>query len=113
MIIFSLFGTMTGFLLTGLAQNYGQLLACRFVTGIFGATAPVAQACITALVPGPQRPKFLAAIGASISLAFVIGPGIGSGLGEFGIRVPFFVSSGLGGTFTNSYLTPSLCHIAV
>ena len=31
-----------------------------------------------------------------ISLAFIAGPGLGSGLAEFGIRVPFFVSSGLG-----------------
>ena len=96
MILFSLFGTMAGSLLTGLAQNYGQLLACRFLTGAFGATAPVAQACITDLVPAAKRSKYMSAIGAVTGAAFVIGPGLGSGLSEWGIRVPFFASSALG-----------------
>ena len=30
------------------------------------------------------------------TLSFLIGPVVGSGLAEFGIRVPFFVSSGMG-----------------
>ena len=47
-------------------------------------------------VPSSSRPKYLAATGAVISLAFIMGPGLGSGLAQFGIRVPFFVSSGLG-----------------
>ena len=51
---------------------------------------------ITDTVPAVSRPKYLAATGAVIMLAFVAGPGLGSGLAEFGIRVPFFVSSGLG-----------------
>ena len=41
MICFSLFGTASGFLVCGLAQNYGQLLAARFFTGIFGATVTI------------------------------------------------------------------------
>eukprot|EP00486_Rosalina_sp_Unknown_P001230 CAMPEP_0201565300 /NCGR_PEP_ID=MMETSP0190_2-20130828/4314_1 /ASSEMBLY_ACC=CAM_ASM_000263 /TAXON_ID=37353 /ORGANISM="Rosalina sp." /LENGTH=336 /DNA_ID=CAMNT_0047982629 /DNA_START=36 /DNA_END=1047 /DNA_ORIENTATION=+ len=96
MILFSLFGTCVGFLCCGLANDYGQLLAFRFLTGLFGATSPVAMAYIADVVPSASRPKYLAATGAVISLAFIMGPGLGSGLAEFGIRVPFFVSSGLG-----------------
>eukprot|EP01083_Nonionella_stella_P003420 9791_1 len=96
MILFSLFGTTIGFLCTGLAQNYAQLLAFRFLTGFFGGTAPVANAYITDVVPSKDRPKYIPAVGATVAAAFVIGPAIGSGLAEFGIRIPFFASSGLG-----------------
>mmetsp|Transcript_26888 Transcript_26888/g.44056 ORF Transcript_26888/g.44056 Transcript_26888/m.44056 type:complete len:518 (-) Transcript_26888:90-1643(-) len=96
MICFSLFGTCVGFLACGLAQNYGQLLAFRFLTGIFGSSISVALAVITDLVPAPSRPKYLATQGAVVSLAFIMGPGIGSGLAQFNIQVPFFASSGLG-----------------
>ena len=96
MIMFSLFGTMTGSLLTGLAQNYAQLLACRFITGAFGITAAVGQACITDLVPAERRPKFMSGIGAVVGVAYVIGPALGSGLSVLGLRVPFFACSALG-----------------
>eukprot|EP01084_Bolivina_argentea_P095331 171419_1 len=95
-VLISLFGTCIGFLLTGLANNYTQLLTFRFIAGLFGATQPVALACITDLVPSINRPKYMGALGAVMAVAFVVGPGLGSGLSEFGIRVPFFVASGLG-----------------
>eukprot|EP01084_Bolivina_argentea_P098712 177397_1 len=95
--IFSLFGTCSGFLATGLSQNYNQLLAARFFTGAFGGTGPVAQAYVTDVVPNDKRPKFLAGIGAVMCIAFVIGPGIGAGLKELGgIATPFFASSLMG-----------------
>ena len=83
---------MVGFTVTGLATNYSELLAYRFLTGAFGGSAPIAQAYITDVVPKSQRPKYLAFTGATAALSFIVGPGIGSGLSEFGLRVPFFVS---------------------
>ena len=96
MVLFSLFGTGVGFLMTGFAQDYAQLLTFRFITGLFGSSTSIAQAYVTDLIPKNNRPKYLAFIGGTVSLAFVIGPGIGSGFASFGIRIPFFVSSGLG-----------------
>ena len=93
--MFSLFGTMLGFTVTGFAENYYQLLGFRFLTGMFGGSAPIAQAYITDVVPATQRPKYLAFTGASMSLAFIVGPGIGSGLATFDIRIPFFVSGNI------------------
>jgi len=100
-ILFSLFGTMAGYLCLGLAQNYGQLLAFRFLTGIFGGSAPVASAVIADLVPKREHSKYMASIGAVITLSFIVGPALGSGLsvlreGIDGLRIPFYASSGLG-----------------
>ena len=87
---------MVGFTITGLATNYETLLGYRFLTGAFGGSAPIAQAYITDVVPSTQRSTYLAFTGAVTALSFIIGPGIGSGLSTFGIRIPFFVSGGLG-----------------
>ena len=87
---------MVGFTVTGLATNYETLLAYRFLTGAFGASHPIAHAYITDVVPSTQRPKYLAFTGGVMALSFIVGPGIGSGLSTFGIRIPFFVSGGLG-----------------
>ena len=83
---------MVGFTVTGLATDYGSLLAFRFLTGAFGGSGPIAQAYITDVVPSSQRPKYLAFTGATAALSFIVGPGLGSGLSTFGIRIPFFVS---------------------
>jgi len=98
MVVFSLFGTGFGFLITGFARNYTELLIFRFITGSFGTSLPIAQAYITDLISKNSRPKYLAFIGGVAPLAFIVGPGIGSAFATFGIRVPFFVSSGLGFT---------------
>lgn len=91
-MLLSLCGTMIGFTITGLANNYWTLLTCRFIAGMFGGSMPVAQAYVTDVVPKDRRPKYIAFTGVTMALAFIVGPGIGSGLAEFGIRVPFFVS---------------------
>ena len=54
------------------------------------------MAVITDVVPSIDRPKWLAAVGVVIVVSFIVGPGLGASLAEFGIRVPFYVSSGLG-----------------
>ena len=98
MVLFSLFGTMIGFLLTGFAQNYNQLLMYRFISGLFGMSRPIAQAFVTDVIADKlQRNKYLALTGATIGCAFVIGPGIGAGMAAlFGLRAAFFASSVLG-----------------
>eukprot|EP01083_Nonionella_stella_P119620 357729_1 len=96
MIIFSLFGTMTGFLLTGFAWNYESLLAFRFYTGAFGGSFSVAQAYMTDVCPKDQLEKYLAGIGGIMAVAFIIGPLLGGVLAQWGLAVPFFASSAAG-----------------
>ena len=91
-ILCSLVGSTVGLTFTGFAQNYGMFLAARFLTGSFGGSTPVAQAYIIDVVPVPSRPRYLAFITASMSMAYIVGPAIGSGLATFNIRVPFFAA---------------------
>ena len=53
-----------------------------------GVTAYVAD--ITSI---QERPKAMGYLSAAISTGFIIGPGIGGFIAEYGIRVPFFVAS--------------------
>ena len=82
MVIFSLFGTMLGYLTTALAQNYGQLLGCRFLTGFFGSSSPIAFACIADMVPKQDRSKWIASVASMLTVAFIIGPALGGGLSD-------------------------------
>eukprot|EP00490_Sorites_sp_Unknown_P026910 CAMPEP_0114660420 /NCGR_PEP_ID=MMETSP0191-20121206/19987_1 /TAXON_ID=126664 /ORGANISM="Sorites sp." /LENGTH=331 /DNA_ID=CAMNT_0001888939 /DNA_START=17 /DNA_END=1009 /DNA_ORIENTATION=- len=96
MICFSLFGTMSGFLLTGLAWDYWSLLAFRFYTGAFGGSFSVAQAYMTDVCPPNEVEKYLAGVGGTMAIAFIIGPLLGGILWQYGSGVPFFASSGAG-----------------
>ena len=82
-------------LLSGLAQDYTQLLICRFICGLHGGSTPVVTACIVDVVPKAQRPKYNSMFGAINGVAFIAGPVIGAFLTEFGIRVPFFAAAGM------------------
>ena len=52
-----------------------------------GVTAYVAD--ITSI---QERPKAMGYLSAAISTGFIIDPGIGGFIAEYGIRVPFFVA---------------------
>ena len=54
------------------------------------------MAVITDLIRPIDRPKWLAGLGTTVTVSFILGPGLGAGLAEFGIRIPFFTSAGLG-----------------
>ena len=62
-----------------------------------GVTAYVAD--ITSI---QERPKAMGYLSAAISTGFIIGPGIGGFIAEYGIRVPFFVA------YRNCFY--SMCH---
>lgn len=86
MICFSLFGTLSGFLLTGFAWNYPSLLACRFYTGAFGGSFSVAQAYMTDSCPPDVLEKYLAGIGGVMAIAFIVGPLLGGTLAGYGLN---------------------------
>ena len=98
LVLYSLFGTMAGFTLTGFSFDYASLVIFRAITGCFGGSRSIANAYITDVVPRAQRAKYLAFTSLAMSFAFIIGPIVGSSLSIWNIRIPFFVSGGLGAT---------------
>jgi MFS transporter, DHA1 family, multidrug resistance protein len=70
------------------------LYLSRFIGGIgVGLLIPATMAYVADVTTLENRGKGMGLLGASISLGFVIGPGIGGFLAEFGIRVPFYASA--------------------
>lgn len=96
-VILSLVGSCVGFFLQGLSGNYGLFMISRVVAGLFGSTVAVTQAYIADTTTVEERPRYLAALSTVIAVAFLFGPGIGSGLAEFSLHTPMFVASGLAG----------------
>ncbi|MBP1157218.1 MULTISPECIES: MFS transporter [unclassified Paenibacillus] len=84
--------------LFAVADEMWLLYVSRLIGGI-GAAAmiPSMLAYIADITSEEDRGKGLGMLGASMSLGFVIGPGIGGFLAELGIRAPFYVSAAVGG----------------
>ena len=108
-ILVSIFGSLIGFLGQGLTCPVAEtasvpcvgipggfyfLVFIRFLGGLFGGTATVASAFVVDLYPQKERGKQFAKIGISAISAFTLGPSIGGGLAQFGLRVPLFVATG-------------------
>ncbi|RDW19716.1 multidrug efflux MFS transporter NorA [Oceanobacillus chungangensis] len=83
--------------LFGLGTNIETLFISRILGGISAAfIMPGVTAFIADNTTLDTRPKALGYMSAAISTGFIIGPGIGGFLAEFGTRVPFFFAGALG-----------------
>lgn len=74
--------------------HFWVLFLGRFLTGIaVSLLIPGAMACIIDITTEEERTKGLSFLNASISFGFVIGPGIGGFLTEYGLSVPFYFAA--------------------
>ena len=95
LLILGLFGSAVSYIVFGLADTIGVLLASRVIAGIMGANIPVAQAYIADSTTVEGRARGMGLIGAAFGLGFIFGPAIGGGLSPWGYGVPGFVAAGL------------------
>ena len=120
-LVVSIAGTALGFLLLGLAEPLGRLLAsfvlnnpapdqlaalqngailavmflARAMSGLTGGNITVAQAYIADVTDEGNRAKGMGLIGAAFGLGFVLGPAIGGALSKWGYSVPALAAAGL------------------
>lgn len=111
-LLISIFGTFLGFLIFGLAEPLGEILAAwtgaplnslvlvilfisRALDGFTGGNISVAQAYITDVTTEENRARGLGLVGAAFGLGFVIGPAMGGLLSGFGYAVPAYAAAGL------------------
>jgi len=88
--------TLSNFLFAA-ASEVWMLYLSRLVGGVGAATLiPSIMAYIADITTEEKRGKGLGMLGAAMSLGFVIGPGIGGLLAEYGLRTPFYVSAAVG-----------------
>lgn len=80
-----------------LADDLMLLFVSRLIGGIGSAAlVPSIMAYAADITTNEQRTKAMSYIGASMSSGFIIGPGVGGLLAEFGMRTPFFASACIG-----------------
>ncbi|SHE11271.1 Metal-tetracycline/H(+) antiporter [Chlamydia abortus] len=95
-------GGLTAFTLSQLIFAMGTEMWMLYVSRLLGglsaaAMIPPMMAYVADITTEEKRGKGLGMLGAAMSLGFVIGPGIGGFLAEYGVRVPFYVSAAVAG----------------
>ncbi len=97
MIVVGLFIFGLSELLFGVGRTVEILFISRMLGGVSAAfIMPAVTAYIADITSLSQRPKALGYMSAAISTGFIIGPGIGGFLAEFGTRIPFYAAGILG-----------------
>ncbi|MFE4570764.1 MFS transporter [Paenibacillus chitinolyticus] len=84
-------------LLFGVVSSPVLLFASRMLGGIGAALImPSIMAYIADVTTTEERAKGMGFINAAITTGFIIGPGIGGYIAEFGIRAPFYAAAAVG-----------------
>lgn len=92
-ILLSCLGLGLDYVLMALAPNLTWLFIGRVLSGITAASFSTASAYIADVTPPEKRAASYGIIGAAFGLGFVIGPAMGGVLGEFDLRLPFWVAA--------------------
>lgn len=93
-IIIGLFLFGTSELIFGLGTDVSMLYLSRMLGGMSAAfIMPGVTAYVADITSVQERPKAMGYLSAAISTGFIIGPGIGGFIAEYGIRVPFFFAA--------------------
>ena len=94
-LLLSIFGTLVGFIILGLANALWLLFLSRVIDGLTGGNISVARAYISDVTTNEDRAKGLGVIGAGFGLGFIIGPATGGILSQWGFALPAYVAAGL------------------
>jgi len=95
-IIIGLFLFGVSELIFGLGTNVFVLYISRILGGVSAAfIMPGVTAYIADITSVRERPKAMGYISAAISTGYIIGPGIGGFIAEYGIRMPFFFAAAI------------------
>ncbi len=95
-LLISIFGLSVDYIFMALAPTIGWLFIGRIINGITSASFSTAGAYVADVSKPEDRAKNFGLIGAAFSIGFVIGPALGGFLGGIDLRLPFWVSAGLG-----------------
>lgn len=94
-LLISAFGLGFDYILLALAPNLAWLFLGRVITGITAASFSTAQAYMADVTKPENRSAAYGMFGAAFGFGFVLGPALGGWLGDFDLRLPFWVSAAL------------------
>lgn len=96
MIIIGLFLFGVSELIFGLGTHVSVLYLSRMLGGICAAfIMPGVTAYIADVTTIQERSKAMGYMSAAISTGFIIGPGVGGFIAEYGVRLPFFFAAAI------------------
>ena len=95
LLVISLLGTVVANLIAGTASTAGVLFFARFLDGITGGNASVAQAVISDVTTPENRAKGFGINGAAFGLGFVLGPVLSLFAQQFSLGAAFLVSGAI------------------
>jgi multidrug resistance protein len=115
-LLLGLVGFSLAFGLFGLGTSFWQLLGARLLGGVLAAaTQPAIMSYTVDITPPERRNVALGMVGAAFGLGALAGPVVGGLLSDFGYRVPFFATAGIGAftalavaLFVRESLTPEI-----
>jgi DHA1 family tetracycline resistance protein-like MFS transporter len=89
-LLLSLLGLGFDFIVCALAPTIAWLYGGRIFAGICGASYTTASAYIADISTPEKRSQNFGVIGAAFGIGFTLGPALGSLLGQWGTRAPFY-----------------------
>ena len=95
LLIISLFGTVIANLIAGTASSAGLLFLARFLDGITGGNASVAQAVISDVTTPETRARGFGINGAALGVGFVLGPAISLMAQQMSLGAAFLVAAAI------------------
>jgi DHA1 family tetracycline resistance protein-like MFS transporter len=94
-LLIALLGSGLDYFAMALAPSLAILFLTRAINGLSGASMTVANAYIADITPPHKRAAAFGLVGAAFGLGFILGPFLGGVLGEYDIRLPFYVGGAL------------------
>lgn len=95
-LLVSLCGSTSSYLLFALAGSYPTLLLSRALAGIFAANISTAQAYAADVTDKQNRAKAMGLIGAAIGLGFTLGPPLGGvAVKHLGLSAPGYIAAAI------------------
>jgi DHA1 family tetracycline resistance protein-like MFS transporter len=96
-ILFSMAAFAIDYALMSVAPTIAWLFLGRIVAGLAGAVYGPANAVLADVTPPEKRGQVFSLMGAAFGAGFILGPGIGGVLADFGPRAPFLAAAVLAG----------------
>src|SRR2546428_8695935 len=92
-LILSGFGLGLDYIIMALAQSLPWFFVGRILSGIMSSSFATAAAYVADVTPVERRAGAFGMVGAAWGIGFILGPAIGGVVGEFGLRLPFWVAA--------------------
>jgi DHA1 family tetracycline resistance protein-like MFS transporter len=94
-LVFSLAGTVTSFVMLAVAHSVAMLFAARIVDGLSGGNISTARAYVADVTEPKDRARAYGLIGAAFGLGFILGPALSGVLSKVSYTAPIWAAAAL------------------